>query len=259
MRSLISVLLGGLALVVLSACGRKGGGVEASGLPPKLTSAALLERVTQSLYVPPYAELKGDAQVSGKSVGNVKLSAVVRIRQDSAFWFTLRKFGFEGARGLVTADSIIVVNRLEREVLARRAGDLPDKARVLPIDPTVANLTAAFGGAPIGDWRSAQVEREVGHYVLTSTKYANTTLTIDGQRLVPTVWEYRDGDNYGRVVFSDFRPAGKGQVFPYGRSLSFSDSPGDTTRVNIQFNSLSADADLQFPISVPRDYKPMEL
>ena len=151
MRSPSLYLAGVLAVAILSACGKKGGRVEASGLPPKLTSVALLERVGQTLFVPPYAEMKGDAEVFGKSVGNVRLTAIVRLRQDSAFWFTLRKFGFEGARGLVTADSIIVVNRLEREVLARRADDLPDGARLLPIDPTVANLTAALrGGAHRG-------------------------------------------------------------------------------------------------------------
>ncbi len=258
MRCSSLYLVGLLSLAILSGCGSKRTRVEATGLPPKLSSAALLERVDRALYVPPSAELKGDARVSGGNFGDVKLTAIVRLRQDSAFWFTLRKFGFEGARGLVTADSIIVLNRLEREAFARRADDLPDGARVLPIDPTVANLTAAFGGAPIGDWRSAEVDRQVGRYVLTSSRYANTSLTIDGERLVPTVWEYRDGEQYGRVIFSDFRPAGKGQVFPYGRNLLFSDSPGDTTRVTFEFNSLSEAADLKFPISVPRDYKAME-
>ena len=244
------------ALLCFTACKRTAR-TEVGGLPPKLAAPAVLEGIERALYVPPSAELKGDAQLSGGDFGNVKLAVVVRLRQDSAFWFTLRKFGFEGARGLVTADSVIVVNRLQREALVKSAADLPEAARVLPIEPTVGNLTAAFGGAPIGDWRGADVQREVGRYVLTSARFANAEMIVDGRRMVPTEWRYRDGEKYGRVEFTDFRDAGRGQIFPYGRSLSFSDSPGDTTRVKIQFNSLDADDALRFPISVPADYDEM--
>ena len=254
MRWILALLL----LSLLVSCRRKSAAVDETGLPPKLTAPALLAQINKQLYNPPFAELKGDARITGGSMGNVNVSATVRLQRDSVFWFSLRKFGFEGARGKVTTDSVIALNRLQRQQLTASAADLPAAARVLPIGPTVANLTAAFAGQPIGDWSQATITRQPGHYSLTSDQYPGTTLTVDARRMVPTSWRYQNDKRYGQVNFNDFRPAGDQQVFPYARTLVFSDSPGDTTRVLLEFSSLSTDGSLTFPISVPPDYAPME-
>ena len=261
MRLLSTVALS-VAVSLAVGCQRRGAGAAAAdGLPPKLDARALLDLVAARLYAPDYAELKGDAAVSGASVDALRLSATVRYRRDSVFWFSLRKFGFEGARGLVTADSVLAINRLQREALRASPDDLPEAARLLPIDPTVANLTAAFAGQPIGEWRAASVAREPGQYVLTTAAYPGTSLVVDATRGVPVRWVYRDGARYGRVDFGDFRAAGPagGQVFPYERTLAFSDEPGDTTRVELRFSSLDTDPGLTFPFAIPPDYAPMRL
>ena len=246
-------------LLSLLACGKpRADRTGEGGLPPKRSARALLVDVDRRLYRPTTAELRGDARVQSPDLGDVKFKLIVRMRRDSAFWFSLRKFGFEGARGLVTADSVIVLNRLQREKLTRRADDLPPEAALLPVEATVANLTAAFGGAPIGDWSGAEVSREPGYYALTDAAYAGAELRVDGARSVPTEWRYRDGDRYGRVVFGDFRAAGAdGQVFPYSRELIVSDAPGDTTRVVVTFDELTEEPGLRFPISVPDGYGDM--
>ncbi len=247
------------ALAVLAGCQRKGGAGLASGLPPKLEAKALLSLVDAALFSPKTAELKGDAEVSSESIGDISLGATVRWQRDSIFWFSLRKFGFEGARGRVTADSLIALNRLEREVLVATPDQLPDQARMLPIKPTVGNLTAAFAGQPIGDWSKATVDRQPGRYVLSTPGLPDTKLIIDATRSVPIAWEYKSGAQYGRVDFADFRAAGKAQIFPYERSLIFSDEPGDTTKVLFQFESLSSDGALNYPISIPEDYGKMKI
>ena len=248
-----------LLLLSLAACDkRRVARATEGGLPPKRSASALLADAERRLYRPTTAELRGGARVQSPDLGDVKFNLIVRMRQDSAFWFSLRKFGFEGARGLVTADSVIVLNRLQREKLARRADDLPPEAALLPIEATVANLTAAFGGAPIGDWRRADVSRAPGYYALADEAYAGAELRVDGTRGVPTEWRYRDGERYGRVVFGDFREAGPaGQVFPYSRELIVSDRPGDTTRVTVSFDGLKEEPRLRFPISVPEGYGEM--
>lgn len=231
----------------------------AGGLAPKRSASALLAAVDKQLYRPSSAEFKGEARVESPDLGDVKLKLVVRTRRDSAFWFSLRKFGFEGARGLVTADSVFVLNRLQREKLVRRVDDLPPEAALLPIDATVANLIAAFGGEPIGDWTRARVARESGYYALSDARYLGAELRLDATRGLPTEWRYGDGERFGRVVFSDFRAVdgAGGRVFPYRRLLIASDAPGDTTRVTIDFERLEEKTGLRFPMSVPDDYDDM--
>ena len=254
MRILIFVLL----ICSVAAC-KRGASSSSNKLPPKRSSERLLAEIDKALFVPEIAEMKGDMRVQGGGLGNVKLSATIRTQTDKAFWFSLRKFGFEGARGLITKDSAIVINRLQREVLQASTNDLPAEAKMLPIEPTLANMIAAFGGQPIGSWLNADVSRQPGQYSLTTKELANAKLTLGTGPTVPVRWHYKDGDSYGEVRFDDFKKQENGKVFPYFRSLTFSDSPGDTTRVVFTLTSLTTHDALKFPISIPASYAPMQL
>ena len=251
-------LLLALCCVVLFSCGRNKASELTNQLPPKRTASQLMSAIDKAMFLPQLAELKGEIQVNSKEVGNIKLSTIIRLQADSAFWFSARKFGFEGARGIITKDSIIVLNRLQRQVLQASANDLPEEAKLLPIEPSLANLIAAFSGRPIGNWEKAQVDRLPGKYVLTDEQYKNTWLEISPVPVAtPTRWSYTDGTNFGEVTFSDFRTVEDGKVFPFFRTLTFSELPGDTTRIKIALTSLTAHETLSFPISVPSNYSPM--
>ena len=250
------------ALAVLAACGRRGGGAEADRLPPKRSPERLLADVERALYRPTSAELRGDLRVEGGDFGNVRLNAVVRMQTDSALWVTVRKFGFEGARALVTRDSVTLVNRLEREALLAAADDLPpDLRELLPVEPTLANLQGLFAGQPVGDWTGARVERVPGAYrlALPASRGAAELTVRAGARSAPVRWRYREGERFGEASFADFRVMPDGRVFPYRRVLRYSDAPGDTSRVELALESLEETDDLRFPISVPRGYGAMSL
>ena len=254
MRILLCLLLCSSVL----AC-KRGATGDTSKLPPKRSVDRLLAEIEKSLYEPEVAEMKGDMRIQGGGLGSIKLSATIRTQKDEAFWFSLRKFGFEGGRGLVTKDSAIVLNRLEREVLQASINDLPEEAKLLPIDISLANLMAAFGGQPIGDWLNAEVERLPGQYKLVTDDLANAELTLGTTPTVPVRWQYQEDEKFGEVLFGDFKAQADGKVFPYFRSLSFSDTPGDTTRVVFTLTSLTSHEALKFPISIPASYKPMQL
>ena len=48
-----------------------------------------------------------------------RATADIRMRKDSVIWMTVRKFGIEGARVMITTDSVYLINRLERQYLVR--------------------------------------------------------------------------------------------------------------------------------------------
>lgn len=250
------------ALSLLAACGRRGADATAVRLPPKRSAERLLADVDRALYLPESAEMKGDLRVESGDLGSLRLNAVIRLRADSALWVTLRKFGFEGARALVTRDSVTVINRLEREVLVAAAGDLPaDVREKLPVELTLANLQGLFAGQPVGDWSDARVKRVPGAYVMALPSSGRAAeLTVEaGERSLPVRWRYTDGERFGEASFGEFRAAPGGRVFPYRRVLRYSDSPGDTSRVELELESVEAVSDLRFPISVPRGYGQMSL
>jgi len=116
-----------------------------------------------------------------------------------------------------------------------------------------------FGGQPVGDWRNAQVERLPGQYQLQADNFDNAELTLGASPTVPIRWGYKEGEKFGEVIFGDFKKQANGKVFPYFRSLTFSDTPGDTTRVDFTLSSLTTHESLKFPISIPESYAPMQL
>jgi len=120
-------------------------------------------------------------------------------------------------------------------------------------------MIAAFGGQPIGQWINAEVERQPGQYQLVTKDLKNAELTLGATPTVPVRWHYQDGEKFGEVRFGDFKQQPNGKVFPYFRSLSFSDTPGDTTRVEFTLTSLTTHDALKFPISIPASYAPMQL
>lgn len=68
------------------------------------------------------AELKMDFQdEGGKKMNN--LSVNIRMQRDSAIWVRVSQLNIEGARILITKDSIKVVNRLENTVMLRSAAE----------------------------------------------------------------------------------------------------------------------------------------
>jgi len=250
------LLLAALCLSFVAGCKRGASRLEPSGLPAKRNAQQLLGEIERSLYLPALAEMKGDMRVNTESIGNLSFNAVIRVQRDSVFWITLRKLGFEGARARITQDSIIVLNRLQREAMVGTSADLPGTLADLPFDPTLNNLLAAFSGAPIGDWKEAEIERRPGMYAMRLPAEPAAQLEVrSGPQPVPVRWLYQEGDSYGEVVFTDFRPGGKGQVFPYRRTFTFSDVPGDTTYVELDLSSLTAHDALDYPINVPRGYE----
>lgn len=251
-----------LTASLLTACTRRGADAAADALPPKRSAERLLADVDRALYRPRSAELRGDMRIESGDIGNLRLSAVVRTAADSAFWVTLRKFGFEGARALVTRDSVIVINRLEREALVASAGDLPADVRdKLPVELTLPNLQGLFLGQPVGEWSGARVERLPGAYRLDlpAARGAAQLTVRAGKQAAPVRWRYTEGERFGEATFADFRAMPDGRVFPFRRELRYSETPGDTSRVTLELESVEERADLRFPISVPRGYGEMSL
>jgi hypothetical protein len=64
-----------------------------------------------------YVEIKSDAEALLPDGQRQTFNLVIKIKKDSTIWVSARKFGFEGARALITTDSFFVINRLDRSFI----------------------------------------------------------------------------------------------------------------------------------------------
>ncbi len=82
----------------------------------------LAERTTGAFknpYKVIYARLNGSSQ--SEQMGGMDFSGNLYWVRDSMVWLSLKKFGFEGMRVLITPQKVVVLNRLEKTALIKDA------------------------------------------------------------------------------------------------------------------------------------------
>jgi hypothetical protein len=65
-----------------------------------------------------YLEIKADANATLPDGNNQSFNLFIKMKKDSLIWVSARKFGFEGARAIITKDSFFVINRLDRSYMS---------------------------------------------------------------------------------------------------------------------------------------------
>jgi Domain of unknown function (DUF4292) len=94
--------------------------------PPQLTAAVPLvvnkdsvsaEKVEVSIKEVDFKYFQTKAKIYFKDGQNEESGNVmIRIRKDSLIWFNVTKLGIEGVRGLITQDSVIIWDRINKEL-----------------------------------------------------------------------------------------------------------------------------------------------
>jgi hypothetical protein len=113
-------------------CNRKRSGLgnEMESLPAtsQLQSNKLQERSVSAFkdkHNSIYTSMNGNSQ--SQQMGGLDFSGNLYWERDKLIWMSLKKFGFEGMRVLITPDSVIVLNRLEKTVMIKEAAWLESK------------------------------------------------------------------------------------------------------------------------------------
>ncbi len=133
-----------IALLLLSSCRTHRsatGAVPPSSSTPAAQQGAAEDSILQRADANriPYEWFATRIRVSysdGKS--EMDFTAVVRMRRDSVIWLSLQgPFGIEGARVLITPDSVRIVNHLSNEYTAQPVSSL---SRMLPMQTSIREL-----------------------------------------------------------------------------------------------------------------------
>jgi len=116
MKNTNHLLLLFLCLILLTACKT----VKTSdGTALRVRSANfLVKKLDQQRLEAEWMTAKVRLKLSDNG-STTRANADIRMRKDSVIWMSVKKFGIEGARVLITTDSVYLINRLEREYIVR--------------------------------------------------------------------------------------------------------------------------------------------
>lgn len=198
--------------------------------------------------------LKGKAILTTNGNAN-NVTMNIRIKKDEKIWVSVTGLaGIEGARAVITPDSLLVRNNLQKTFLKKPFSFIYNFTNK---QISFGLLQAVLSGNTIADFMTLQsnLTQEAGSFTLSGTngdlafknafntllKIAETTLNDSkaGQSLKVTYGEYTAVNN---------------SLFPSSYNL-VSRAGGKTIAVDIIFNKIDANVALDFPFSVPKSYE----
>ena len=195
---------------------------------------------------------------------NLSANASIRIKKDSIIWISVSPgFGVEAARGKATKDSLIIINRLNREYLAY---DFKKLSEEFNFDITYELLQAALlGNMPI-DLRQEDKVRKENAYFIIKQEYGNVTINnyINARIMKLEKVDMREKnkassrDNTLYLQYDDFKVLDD-HVIPFINLISLNYLSGKTaqsTEINIEHKKASFPQEaLKFPFNIPDKYE----
>jgi hypothetical protein len=183
----------------------------------------------------------------------------IRIRKDSLIWFSVTPvLGIEAARGMVTRDSLFLINKLQKEYHAYSFAELSQKLNVV-VDFDI--LQSALLGDPIQpisqNNRIRRTENEI--IVLQQQQgvdiinyFSNATL-----KLIKVILQEPNSPNNLLLQYADFQNHGP-NILPYSSTITAQYQEKQemkATVVAFQHNKAEfSDTALSFPFSIPDRY-----
>lgn len=194
--------------------------------------------------------------------GNRSLSATanIRIRKDSLIWVSVTPgFGIEAARGLITQDSVYLMNRLEKNYYAYSFAELSNK---LNVSLSYEVLQSALLGdliRPIS--REDRIERQEDQVVIMQNEpQVDIANYIRNETLKLTKVILQDKSATGSITidYEDFKPL-ESNVIPFSSTISaryFNEQELKTTTVAFKHNKAEfSESALSFPFDIPVKYE----
>ena len=188
-----------------------------------------------------------------------KFTALVRLKKDSIIWFNLSgALGVQGMRGIVTKDSVFMINRVAKEYSIYSFDDVNKEFNFL-IDFALLQ-SMIVGNMPKSNEPDQSIKHEGNQYVV---KQSINDILIDNyiddtnMKLVEVEVTERKTDNSLKLLYKDFREINN-QAFPFSAFISLihhNEFGQLETQMTIDHSKVeSTDKKLKFPFNIPNKY-----
>jgi hypothetical protein len=243
-----------MALVLLTAAScknlRRAQGDSLKPKSEKVLMKNLLENSVSAEWFGAQAKISYNDEYGGES-----FSANIRMRKDSAIWMNFKKFSLEGARVLLTPDSIFVLNRLENEYLAKPFS-YAQQEYSLPVG--FQGLQAMLLGNPVFFSKETKAGADSTHYTLAQkTDHLNATYWLNSPEILLhrfLVDDFRNKRSMD-VTSSDYRSLDGKQQFSYLRHFNLNSPDLGKMQVQIEFSKIETNVPQEMKFEVPQGYK----
>jgi hypothetical protein len=243
--------------VLCAACGTTKKASGAVGNLKKKDAAVLVAALQQNQLA--YSWFGAKAQVAIAQDGEVRnVTAKIRVRKDSLIWVSFAMFGIEGARAIITPDSVKILNRLEGTYIAESFAFFQKKYNA-PL--SFQNLQELIVGNVIEPnldiYRATQ---DSTHYLLSKIiDGSGITYALDGKTLLLnslTINDLRLQQNL-TMLYADYQPLEKLPKVqaPVTRALTIRSAEKVIAAMGFEYNKIEIDLPMNVEFEIPNTYK----
>ena len=253
-----SILIGTCALAIVGCRPKK----EIVKAPPVEDAVPVNDKKSENLATLLGKELqyntlslkgKADLDIDGNA-NNVTLN--VRIKKDEKIWFSVTALGgaLEAARGVITPDSLLLMNRLQKTVLRKPLSYIHGYTNK---QVRFGWLQSILTGNTIKEFMTEQsdLNQENGVWVLNGTEQSLAYRTLFNTLLKSTELTLNDAAAAQglKVVYDKYTPVNNG-LFP--SVVKITSAVGNKKiSVAVDFVKIDANVAVEFPFSVPKNYE----
>lgn len=239
-----------ISLVIFTSCSPK----------TATTSTTTLTREEIKINEVEFEFLSIKSKINFEEAGNTKnATALIRMKKDSVIWFNLSgTLGVQGMRGLLTHDSIRMVNRVDKEYYSMSYDQL-SKEFNFDIDYRLIQAMI-LGEMPVDQQNTESITEEGGRFIIhqaVGNKYIDNYINTNTRKVTEVSVTEVDTENSLKLLYGDFREIDS-HLFPFSSfvSLIHTNEFGELeTKVTINHGKVSfSDKALSFPYSVPKKY-----
>ncbi len=241
-----------LFIILIFSCTVRKHGKVAKITPIDTTNASLVNSKLQD-NIFHFEWFTGKAKINLiDSSGDRSVTANIRIRRDSVIWVSISALGFEGARILITQDSIRVIDRMQKRYYSTDYSFF-EQFTFIPVNYALLQNTIA--GVPLYfDEKKLKARKEDSIYVLLSDgKRKSSTITInpDYTMLNMDVVDSAVGKSL-KVKYKNYNRDNP-KPFALERELELNDR--QNTHVIINFSKVVINQPQKFPFNVKEKYE----
>ncbi|MCB0607118.1 MAG: DUF4292 domain-containing protein [Lewinellaceae bacterium] len=247
----------GLLLILSTGCGSARKAADAGAVPADadVLMNRLLKNQVNAKWFSAKARIEfADDSQSASGTLNIKM------RKDSLIWVSVKKFGFEVARALVTPDSVYVINRLNGEYMAKDLGFIQ---REYQLPANLNMIQALLLGNPvfIGSTANMTIDTTGGQIHLfngAAGRPENHFWVGPAPNLLLERMSLRDNgqDRSLDMSLEDYKPANKANKdFPYLREAELFSRESGRVKVKLNFSDVDLAGPLEIKFEIPDRYK----
>lgn len=191
--------------------------------------------------------------------GAVEAGANLIWIRDSVLWVNIKKLGIEAVRALVTPDSVIVLNRLEKTVQAKGLDALQREYNLPEGFPLLQHLLLASAWIAPDLHLQADIKDSLHRLAGTNGRYSADYRVEEGAFVLrqATFLQQQDAGLLG-LQYGQFKKLPGAGVFPYFRRIEIFSPESGAASLEIEFTEIEINVPKPYRFEIPDHYQRMD-